>query len=196
MYQKHKHPNPIHRMKAQHEAMDLVEKKPIFIDTETTGFANNSEIVEISIVDHDGKALFDSLVKPIGVIPPDAFQVHGISTAMTAGALTWQEIWPKVDQILSGRIVGFYNEEFDVRMMQQSGQQYGMAWNPSWQGTFCIMKLYARYYGDWMPSKQDYKYQSLTNAGRQCRINLPNTHRSLADTLLTRALLMHMASNP
>ena len=56
------------------------------------------------------------------------------------------------------------------------------------------MKLYAEFRGVWDTRRGSYRLHSLADAGRDCRISLPNAHRSTADTLLTRAVLHYVAS--
>lgn len=171
----------------------LLAEQPIYLDTETTGTHQTAEIVEICLVDHAGQILLDSLVKPHGKIPPQATQIHGITNAIVQDAPTWPDIWPRVQAILANRSVGIYNAEFDLRLMKQSHRQARKAWPGIEARVFCIMKLYARFYGDWNPVHHDYRWQSLENAGRQCGLTLPNTHRAKDDTLLARAVLHYMA---
>jgi DNA polymerase-3 subunit epsilon len=166
--------------------------RPVYLDTETTGSGPTDEIVEIGIVDDDGGTIFESLVKPVGKVSEEARRAHGISDEMLAGAPRWMHVWPKVEAILNGRVVAIYNADFDLRLMQQSHAKYKMRW--AFPGeAFCVMKLYARFYGEYNPRTMDYKWQSLENAGKQCGIALPNAHRSTADALLTRAVLHFMA---
>jgi hypothetical protein len=69
-----------------------------------------------------------------------------------------------------------------------------MIWKrPEGMRDFCIMKLYAQYYGQWNSRRGDYRWQSLDAAGRQCRIPLPNSHRAKDDALLTKAVLENLA---
>ncbi len=171
----------------------LLAKRPVYLDTETTGTHQTAEIVEICIVDHDGQVLLDSLVKPRSKIPLQATQIHGITNTMVRDAPTWSEIWPRVQAVLTGRSVGIYNAEFDLRLMEQSHRQAGMSWRAVEINVFCIMKLYARFYGDWNAYHGDYRWQSLEKAGGQCGLTLSNTHRAKDDTLLARAILHHMA---
>jgi DNA polymerase III epsilon subunit-like protein len=91
--------------------------------------------------------------------------------------------------------VGIYNSEFDLRMLKQSHQKYWLNWQLPEENFFCIMKLYARFYGEWDARRGSYRWQSLDQAGRQCRIPLPNSHRAKDDALLARALLQHIAEN-
>ena len=173
------------RQAAVERARQLWTTQPVFLDTETTGLSSTAEIVEISIIDHDGSALLDTLVRPRSPIPPDAVRVHGITDAMVRQAPTWMHVWPQVESILQGRSVGIYNAEFDLRMMQQSHKQIGMPWRTPSSRFFCIMKLYSDYSGA-------LKWQRLDMAGRQCRLSLPNTHRARDDTLLARAVFQCM----
>jgi DNA polymerase III epsilon subunit-like protein len=78
-------------------------------------------------------------------------------------------------------------------MLQQSHGRYKLPWKEKLT-TFDLLKLYAEFRGDWDPYRRSYRYHSLANAGVQCNIHLPNAHRATADTLLTRALLHHIAA--
>ncbi len=165
------------RTSAVQRARDYLAAQPVYLDTETTGLGNFDEIVEVCILDHDGQALVDTLVKPSRPIPADVVRIHGITNEMVRGAPAWPEVWPLVQAALLGRPVGIYNAEFDLRMMAQSHRRHSMGWGNADLQPFCIMRLYADYFGlgRWL---------SLEDAGRKCRISLPNAHRALADTLL------------
>ncbi|MEW5872540.1 MAG: 3'-5' exonuclease [Chloroflexota bacterium] len=169
-------------------AREIWDARPIFMDTETTGLHNSAEIVEICLIDHAGEVLLDALVRPRRPIPLDTMRIHGITNEMVAQSPTWLQIWPQVEELLRNRLVGMYNAEFDQRMLQQSHLANGLPWRtPTWQ-VFDIMKMYTDFSGAW-------KWQKLEDAGRQCRIPLPNSHRAKDDTLLTRALFEHMATS-
>lgn len=173
---------PLSYRKALYEQIQrLWDSRPLFLDTETTGLDNAAEIVEISIVDSDGLTLFDSLVRPLKPIPPDAIRLHGIDMNMVASARTWMHVWPEVEAILSGHTVGVYNTEFDIRMMQQSHRAIGMPWRSPNFSTFDIMKIFSEFAGY-------QRWLKLEQAGKLCRINLPNSHRALDDTLLAKAV--------
>lgn len=174
-------------------ARELLEKSPVYLDTETTGTGSEAEIVEIAIVDQDGSILLESLVNPKGKIELDAMRLHGITFQMVQNAPSWQEIWPQVEAILSSKLVGVYNSEFDIRMMRQSHKKYWLSCQIGDEHFFCIMKLYARFFGDWDPRRGSYRWHSLENAGLQCKLMLPNSHRARDDALLARALLHYIA---
>jgi DNA polymerase-3 subunit epsilon len=173
-------------------AAQYARQRPVFLDTETTGLDPRAEIVEISLVDTDGAVLLDSLVRPTRSIPLDAIQVHGISNSMVQGAPAWPEVWPAIERLLEGRLVGIYNAEFDLRMLRQSHAAHRIPWQPPGFLSFCVMKLYAQYRGEASRSYGSYRWHSLEAAGRQCGLQLLNTHRALADTQLARAVFEHM----
>ncbi len=88
----------------------------IYLDTETTGFspAKGARIVEIAIVDENGRALINTLINPMGRIPSQAMGVHGITDAMVALAPTIEQIMPEINRIVRGQTVVIYNKAFDV----------------------------------------------------------------------------------
>ncbi len=184
-----------YRRSAILEAKALIESNPLYLDTETTGMHFTSEVIEIGIIDDQEQVLFDQLVRPRGKMDPAAGRVHGISLEMLASAPTWEQVWPKAESILTGKRVGLYNAEFDLRLMRQSHNHAWLTWVLPESNFFDIMKLYARFYGDWDPFHKSFRYQSLEIAGRQCGIRLPNAHRAVDDCLLTRALLHYMADS-
>ncbi len=175
------------------QAQIELNKKPIYLDTETTGLKDHDQIVEICLLDHDGAIAFQSLVKPTVRIPLDATRVHHITDAMVSHAPTWPEIWPQVEALLSTHRIAIYNAEYDLRMMQQSHRAHGMVW-ASPAGHVCIMKLYAQFRGDWNSRAGNYRWYSLDEARAQCGLDLPNAHRAHADTLLARAVLHYSAA--
>ena len=187
--------SPTSRQRAIDAARDVLSHHPIYLDTETTGLNATDEIVEISIVDHDGAVLLETLVKPSRPIPADATVIHGITTEDVLSSRAWPIVWTLAKPLITGRVVVIYNDDFDLRMMRQSYERYNMKWNDRIK-TFDLLKLYAEYRGERDPRRGGYRYHSLASAGQQCGIALPNAHRATADTLLARALMLHIAGLP
>lgn len=182
------------RRQAIASALDLLGSKPLYLDTETTGLGTQDEIIEIALIEHDGSVRLESLVRPLGVIPPDATALHGITHSMVRDSPTWREIWPEVRAALQGRRIAVYNARFDLRLMQQTHRKHSMAWDPPTATFECLMEMYARYRGDWDRVKGDYRWHSLAEASRQSRLALENAHRAREDARLARALLEHLAA--
>lgn len=181
---------------ARQAARNYLARQPLFLDTETTGLDSRSEIIEICIADHHGAVLFQSLVKPAQPIPLDATRIHGITNAHVQSAPTWLEVWPQVQDLITGRVIGIYNAEFDLRMIRQTNLFYRIQWRPAKETTFfCIMLLYAQFIGEKDYRRGGYRLHSLEKAGRQCRIPIPNSHRAVDDTLLARQVLRYIAGD-
>jgi DNA polymerase-3 subunit epsilon len=176
-------------------AQTKISEKPLYIDTETTGLSKNDEVIEISIVDHDGAILFSSMIKPTQPIPPGAQAIHHISNADVQSAPAWPVVWPKVREILYGRTIAAYNAPFDLGMIKQTHLRYRLPWREN-LNMFDVLHLYSDYRGEWDPFKGSMKFFRLEEAGRYFQIPLPNAHRSAADALLTRAVLHSIAGLP
>lgn len=188
-------PDSQSKLIATKRAKEILARQPLFLDTETTGTTATSEIVEICILNHEGEVLLDSLVKPRRKIPSDATRIHGIDNSMVMNAPAWIDLWKQIESILSNKTVVIYNAEFDLRLIKQTHLQSGLVWNSLNAAASCLMKLYAEYHGDWDRYRGGFRWQSLAEAGRQCGITLPNSHRAKADTLLTREVLLYVAAS-
>jgi DNA polymerase III subunit epsilon len=181
------------RQETVEEARRLLAQQPLFLDTETTGLGERAEVIEIAILDHDGAVLLETFVRPRLPIPREVIRIHGITDQIVRNAPVWAELWPQVQVILQGRIVGIYNAEFDRRMLVQSHKGAQLLWQEDGLSSFCIMQLYARFYG--VRHHSSFRWQSLANAGRQCRLPLVNSHRAADDARLARAVLHFIAKS-
>jgi DNA polymerase III subunit epsilon len=177
------------------QARQIIARRPLYLDTETTGLGPHAEIIEISIIDADGTEMYHSLVRPLGRIGSGALHVHGITQRMVSSAPTWSDVWPRVETMLEGNLVGIYNREFDLRLMKQTHQRHWLAWRLKEDNFFCIMRLYAMYRGEWDYRRNDYRMHSLKSAGQASRIPLLNSHRATDDARLARALLHYIAGS-
>ena len=189
--------HPEHRMSILKARAEL-ERRPVYLDTETTGLDARDEIIEICVLDHDGSVLVDSLVKPKGRIPISATLIHGITDDMVRDAPSWPEIWPIVQIALAGKHVAIYNADFDIRMLKQSLYRYRIPWLPGDWSWFCVMLLYADFRGDRGRRRGEFRWYSLEQAVYQCRIHdvMQLAHRARADAYAARAVLHHMAGQP
>lgn len=188
------HPRVIQR------AQQILAYDPIFIDTETTGFAPNDVVIEIGVVSLAGDVLFESFFKPVIPIPADSIAIHHITEEMVADAPSWKDTWDDLHSVLAGRFVGMYNADFDLRMIKQTHARYWLDWPMDDRNFFCVMKLYAAFYGEIIEKfgkrrekKKSYRFHKLEAAGVDCGIPLPNSHRAVDDALLTGALFNYIA---
>lgn len=183
----------------------LAETRPAFVDTETTGFRSDSEIIEIAAIDFDGSVLVDSLVQPVREIDRRALEVHGITLDSLVRAPRWPVVWPQLRPLLAAqRSIGAYNAPFDRRLLRQTNSQYGIGEQdePKSHAWFCVQQLMVRF------------VSQATKAGRMRQFSLaaalehlqatsnetfepadvPFAHRALADAHNTRKLFLHIVN--
>ncbi len=190
---------PANQLANKQQGMQLVRQKlaekPVYIDTETTGITRTDEILEIVIVDWDGSVLFESFIRPQKPIPPESTAIHGITSDMVEKARPWPIAWQQIRPLVAGRLLAMYNAEFDMRMMQQSLEQYRLPWRENFD-TLDIMDLFSQFIGEWDPNRKALRRYRLEQAGKYFKIPIPNAHHALEDTLLARAVLYSMAGLP
>ncbi|HPA32362.1 MAG TPA: 3'-5' exonuclease [Anaerolineaceae bacterium] len=190
---------PANQLANKQQVMQLVRQKlaekPVYIDTETTGITRTDEILEIVIVDWDGSVLFESFIRPQKPIPPESTAIHGITSDMVEKARPWPIAWQQIRPLVAGRLLAMYNAEFDMRMMQQSLEQYRLPWRENFD-TLDIMDLFSQFIGEWDPNRKALRRYRLEQAGKYFKIPIPNAHHALEDTLLARAVLHSMAGLP
>ena len=187
-------PYPVAHPKVLERARQLVALNPIFLDTETTGTGPADVIIEVGIVDAEGRALYDKLVNPGMPIPAESSAVNQITDDMVANADPWTLVWAEIEPILKDRVIGIYNADFDLRLIRQSNAAHSIRASIADGQAFCMMKLFAAYYGEWNPRYNGFKSQKLEFAGRVCQLDLANTHHAIDDARLTAALLKYIAA--
>jgi DNA polymerase III epsilon subunit-like protein len=103
-----------------------------FLDTETTGVIDGSRVVEIAVVrfEPDGtfKDEFGTLVDPQMLIPRAAQKVHHITDKMVKGQPTFEDVYPRLIELLRGHVPGAYNLAFDYRILRDQAQGHGRKW--------------------------------------------------------------------
>jgi DNA polymerase-3 subunit epsilon len=176
-------------------ATDILSKHPVYLDTETTGVSPMDVVIEVAVLDSDGSVLLDTLVKSPKPIPPDATKVHGINDIHLISAPEWSTVWPRLVEALRGKALAVYNAEFDLRLLRQTCGLNGIRWEQAYAEQFCIMNLFAQYYGDWNPARRSYSWKSLDFAGKHFNLPEPNSHRARQDTLLSKLVLEAIANS-
>lgn len=180
--------------RAARTAAGWVTQPFVVFDTETTGFGSDDEIIQISIVNQDGKVLLNSFIKPEGAILNSEY--HNITEGVVAAAPTFPEIYPAIVEALAGQRVAGYNLDYDKRMLNQVIERHGLEpldW-AEWNGQMCAMKLYAPMHGEWNDHHHNYRWQKLDTAARALGVQRHgDAHNALSDTLLTLDVILAMA---
>ena len=161
----------------------------LYVDTETTGLSANDEIVEIAIINDDGDALLNTLVKPLDHNQwHEAEAIHGISPANVAHAPTYDELRPAIRELFQDQEVVIYNKAYDSQYLST---ELGAA-----KSIQCCMLLFAEHCGEWNHRYGNYKWQNLTRASHYVLHQWQGeAHRALSDTLATRAV-WHYLTQP
>lgn len=178
---------------SQQQVIEYAKRKfnqdPVFLDTETTGLEKSDEIVEIAIIDKKGSVLINTLIKPQILIPESATAIHHISNEMVNNSPEFPQIWPEIQELIMNRPIGMYNAEFDVRLIRQSMQKYNKSISHK-NVAFDVMQLFSDYRGIIDSRRKAMRRFRLEEAGRYFGIPIPNSHRALDDTRLTRAVFL------
>lgn len=138
------------RAKAVRWARKILEQDNwTILDTETTGLGD-AEVIEIAIIDHLGRPLFNTLIKPTIPIPSDSIAIHGISNEMVYHAPTFPEVFPQIRSVLEGKQVLIYNSSFDIRVLGYCRKLHQLEPGLGLRGrSDCIMEWYSQWCGDW-----------------------------------------------
>jgi len=187
------HPSPRDRQRIYEWARDLLRAGDFYVlDTETTGLDTRAEVVQIGLLDAEGRVVFDSLVRPRSPVPAEASAIHGISNEMLQDAPTFADLYVQLSVMLAARPLIAYNMDFDWRMLLQSAALYGLP--PVRTGArHCAMKNYATYRGS-LRQGGGYRWFKLGEACKQERIRVQNAHTALGDCQMTLALLQKMGA--
>jgi len=186
-----------HLQDAVKEAKEILRTHPLFLDTETTGIGDNDEIIEISIIDKNERILIDTLIKPKKKIPKESTNIHNITNSDVKNSPTFFEIINRLNSILNNRVVCVYNADFDCRLLRQSAIKWRENISlPNKTRFFCIMKLFAKYSGEWDNYHNHFKWHKLEDALKICGIHMRgNSHRALFDTIGAKRILFHIADH-
>ncbi len=189
-----RHFNPSHRRQAIQWAQNLVTRNFYVLDTETTGLGERDEIVQIAVVDGQGNAVIDQLIKPSIPIPPGAARIHGITDADVINSPIFSSLYIRLSSLLAGQTVIAYNMDFDWRLLQQTVARYRLP-DIRIGKRDCAMKQYAKFNGKRNGQGRGYVWHKLTSAVAQESISLGKAHDAMGDAMMTLDLVRAMADS-
>jgi DNA polymerase III epsilon subunit-like protein len=182
-------------LETQLEARNLLQLSPLFLHSKTTGAAEQSEVVEIAILDTAGMPLADELVKPKRHIRPTATQEHGITDEMVDNAPKWSEILPKVEELLVGKKVCIYDPADELLALRNSYQNNHNRWVLDENNFISLMDIFSRYKNEREPRSGVLYAYPLEDAARLLGIDIEiiGYRRARDDAWLMRAILVTIA---
>jgi len=158
-------------------AQALLDRDPLFLDLETTGLKKIDHVVEVGIIDADGRVLFSSLVNPGCPIPAEASEVNGVTDADVADAPAWPEVLPLLRRLLASRVVVAHNAKFEAKFLPAD-------WAIEW---VCSKKL-----ADSILGKRE-GMGSLSARLKQLGLQPGPAHSAAGDSLSTLRLVRYLA---
>jgi len=179
----------------QLEARNLLQLNPLFLHSKTTGAAEQSEVVEIAILDTAGMPLADELVKPKRHIRPTATQVHGITDEMVDSAPKWSEILPMIEELLVGKMVCIYDPGSEMLALRNSYQNYHNRYVLDDNNFISLMDIFSRYKNERDPRSGAFLTYELEEAARLLGLDIEiiGYRRARDDAWLLRAILVTIA---
>lgn len=165
------------------ENFPVPPEKAIIFDTETTGLDpfDRDEILQLSIIDGNGKVLFSDYIKPAHRRKwDDAMRIHGITPDMVRGKRKFDEIKDEVKEIFNrAELVVGYNLSFDLGFLKAEGIKP----NPD-ALVFDVMHEFAPVHGKWNAYHGDYTWAKLSVCAKHYGFKF-QAHDALEDTRAT-----------
>lgn len=155
----------------------MLRSNAVIIDTETTGLDATAQIIQIAIIDMQGNALFNSLLKPSCQIHATATATHNMTMRHLVGAPTITGVIDRIKDAMMGKTVLIYNAAFDTRVLRQTLDAFKL--DGAWLNTIdfqCLMKMYSESLG----TRKNQKLEG-------------GDHTAFGDCLATLGLLRRMA---
>lgn len=166
----------------------LARPDVLILDTETTGL-KDAEVIEVALVDMEGKVRLNTLVRPRAqVMNPYAQRVHGISLQDLRDQPSWPEVLPELAAIAGDATILAWNAPFDARMLEQTSARWGL---PHPRLLFvCAMRLYARLHG----RSSFGLHKAVAAEGLDTLLTQHASHRALGDVTFVLELLKRVAT--
>jgi DNA polymerase-3 subunit epsilon len=147
-------------------ARDALTKNDwVILDTKIAGL-NNTEIVEIAIINHLGETALNTLVKPSIPVPTDAVVIDRINDETVENAPTFLEVHPWIVEKLEDKKVLIYNSIFAIKVLAYYRQLHGLEGLRLSKRSDCIMKWHAQWAGNWSDYHESYRQHPLKGSHR------------------------------
>jgi DNA polymerase III subunit epsilon len=152
------------------------------LDTETTRL-NNPEVIELAVIDLDGKMMINQRFRPLTAIEPGATDIHGLTNEMLATQPQWPIVGASLGKDIFQRKILIYNFPFDYRAIDGTYILHDIPF-PGFSGE-CVMRWYSQFIGDWDARRRSYRWQKLPSGD----------HSALGDCIATLKIINLMAGS-
>jgi len=180
------HRHPVDKNRAILWSRNILAKPDQFLilDLETTGLLKKDVIIQIGIIDIEGKVIFDSLIHPLNQsISKEAEAIHGINIADLQNAHEFKHMYNHLKELLESKTILIYHAAFDRRLIKQTCKVNKL---PNIHFTNdCAMEQYSAFLGEWDERIRAYAIHQLPGAD----------HSALGDCYALLDLIKQMANS-
>lgn len=165
----------------------LEEAEFAVLDFETNGLTSPERAMEVGVaVFRAGVevASFASLVDPGTPLSPFVVRLTGITERHLQGAPPFAALWPRLQAVLSGRVLAAHNLPFDGRILQAEAGRLPASLPPL-RGRLCTLRLARR-----LLPRSDPK--SLDALAFRFGLSFKARHRALDDARVTGRILFRL----
>ena len=180
------------------------DPKLAVLDTETTGLKDHDQVIEVGVVDANGRTLFEQRVKPTVPISDGAFLTHGILEEDLTDCPSFAAIWPELREVFKTHNVVVYNRNYDLARIRASLAATQAFWGDDFDAqaefealgwrTACIMKAYAPIHGR-RATRGGWRWAKLAEACTEQNVETRDLkkHAAVSDSLATLRLIRKVA---
>lgn len=158
-------------------------------DIETTGgYASAGGITEVAVYIYDGQKViesFETLINPNQAIPHFITSLTGINNEMVMNAPTFEEVAPKLFDLLQGKVFVAHNVNFDYSFLNHHFNAHGYSLT-------CKKLCTVRYSRKLFPKLPSYSLGKLCS---HFGIAIEQRHRAAGDAKATVTLFEHLLKN-
>ena len=172
--------------------MDTLIQDAAFIclDTETTGLSPlyGGRICEIAALSSRGgqrTGNFCTLINPKMPICKEVTAIHGITDIMVKDSPTFEDIAPRLINMLQGAVLVLHNADFDMAFLNSEFESLGLKMPD------CVILdtlKYARCHGAFSRNR-------LGIIAKELGVSNEGWHRAMADTVMTEKIFYHFLND-
>lgn len=172
------------------------DPKLAVLDTETTGLKEHDQVIEVGVVDANGRTLFEQRVKPTVPISDGAFLTHGILEEDLTDCPSFAAIWPELREVFKTHNVVIYNSKYDLARIRASLAATPTFWRDDFEAqaevealgwrVACVMQAYAPIHGV-RATRGGWKWAKLAEACTEQKVETRDLkkHAAVSDSLAT-----------
>ena len=143
----------------------LADENTVIIDIESTGLLSQdpeTEIVQLCILNIQGRPLFSMLLKPSQPMKEEVIAIHKITNEQILNQPIFPQVAKMIAFVLKDKHVVSWNMDFDWKLLMHMFKKYEQD-TPKIAGASCAMDRYSEWAGEWNERKQGWKWQKLPN---------------------------------